>query len=694
MLTDRELSWLSFNERVLQEAEDPSVPLLERLFFCGVFSSNLDEFFRVRVASLRSLLRVEPRAAEGLDVSPHRLLHEIHRTVVDQQERYGRTLGTLRDALRREGIHVVDESGVPPHCHEYLRTYFRETVLEHVEPVMLPRADAAGTFLRNGMVYLVAEVWPADPEAVADWAPEYALVPVPSPPLPRFIALPAADADRHVIFLDDVIRFNLASLFPGREVGRAFAVKLTRDADLHVEDEFDGDLERAIRGSLQNRETGVPSRFLYDMGAPYVLVHRLQHGLGLSEEDLVPGGRYHNLRDYMGFPRFGREDLSFPCWPALPHPDLDTAASILAEVGERDQIIHTPYQSFASVIRFLEEGAADPDVEDLSLTVYRVARDSRVLAALEAAAKAGKRVTVFFEVQARFDEESNLIWADRLRASGVRVLSSMAGLKVHAKLALVGRREAGAVRLYAYIGTGNFNERTADVYADHGIFTADPRITEDVAEVFRFLGGEVDRPTVRHLLVAPFTLRASLNRLMDEEVRNAREGRPAGITLKLNALEDAKIIRRLSRASAEGVPVRGIIRGICRLPQDDETGVGLEMRSIVDRYLEHARVYRFEAGGDERVYLASADWMSRNLNRRVEVAVPIFDPELRDQLRRMLDLQFADNAKSRVMDPAGSNRYARGGGGSAVRAQEAFRDFVAGLGPRTSTRITPPPTVG
>lgn len=684
MLTDRELSWLAFNERVLQEAEDESVPLLERLFFGGVFSSNLDEFFRVRVASLRSLLRAGPRLTEGLDVSPHRLLHDIHRTAVRHIDRYGDVQAQLKQALHREGIHIVDECSVPIHCHDYLREYFLETVREHLVPMRLTESGTESLFMHNGVPYLVVELWAREPGAVVDWAPDYALVQVPSPPLPRFVTLPENGADRYVMFLDDVIRYNLPILFPGCDVGRAFAVMLTRDADLHVEDEFTGDLERAIRASLGNREKGVPSRFLYDTRAPYVLVHRLQHRLGLSEEDVVPGGRYNRLSDYMGFPRFDRTDLTFPAWSAVPHPVLDGADSILSEIARGDQLIHTPYQSFDSVIRFLEEGAADPAVESLALTVYRVARESRVLTALESAAKAGKEVTVFFEVQARFDEESNLAWADRLRAGGVRVLSSIVGLKVHAKLALIRRREEGVRRHYAYVGTGNFNEKTAGIYADHGLFTADPRITGDVAEVFRFLTGEVEKPEVRHLLVAPFALRSSLERLMHEEVVHAREGRPAGITLKLNALEDAKIIRRLSQAAADGVPVRAVIRGICRLPEDAETGGRFQVRSIVDRYLEHARVYHFEAGGDERMYLASADWMSRNLNRRVEVAVPIFDPVLRDQLRRMLELQFADDTKARIVDRAASNRYAREDGNGTVRAQTVraqaeFRDFVRGL---------------
>lgn len=691
MLTDRELSWLSFNERVLQEAEDPAVPLLERLFFCGVFSSNLDEFFRVRVASLRSLLRLEPEAAAGLELSPPRLLHEIHRVVLDQQDRYGRALGALREALAREGIRIVDEQEVPFRFHGYVREYFDVTVREHLEIQTLGGRESSGPFLRNGVSYLVVELWSADSARVTRWTPEYALVSVPAPPVSRFLQLPPEGDRHHVMFLDDVIRYNLPRVFPGQEVGRAYAVKLTRDAELHVEDEFHGDLERAIRASLRNRDAGIPSRFLYDMRAPYVLVHRLQHGLGLTEEDMVVGGRYHNLSDYMGFPRFDREDLSFAPWEPHPHPHLGVDRSILSEVAARDQIIHTPYHAYDLVVRFLEEAAADSCVDEVSLTVYRVARDSRVLAALETAAQAGKRVTVFFEVQARFDEESNLLWADRLRASGARVLSSIPGLKVHAKLALVARREGSGRRLYAYAGTGNFNEKTAHVYADHGLFTADPRITGDVEEVFRFLAGETAEPTTRHLLVAPFTLRSGLERLISEEEVHAREGRPSGITVKLNALEDPRMIRRLERAALAGVPVRGIVRGICRwTPEEGYADGRVHLRSLVDRYLEHARIYRFESGGEDRMYLASADWMTRNLDRRVEVAIPVLDAGIRGELHRLLEIQFEDDTKARVVDPDRPNRYVpRRTPGGTVRAQEAFRDYVGSLvGP------TPSPTAG
>jgi len=675
---DRETSWLHFGGRVLQEAADPSTPLLERLCFCAIFSSNLDEYFRVRVASLRSLLRMGKGDKAKLGIDPHRLLHDIHRIVLDQQERYGGILGGLLGELEAAGVRRIDETSVDAAHHEFLRRTFEEDVRPLVAPIPLEGDERP--FLENKGIYLVVELWAGEREEARSWTPSYVLLEVPAKTLGRFVTLPHRDGAREVMFLDDLIRFNLPSVFPDHEVGRSYAVKLTRDAELHLDDEFEGDLVEAIRKSLKKRATGIPSRFLYDMRMPYVVIHRLQDGLGLAEEDLVLGARYHNLSDYMGFPRFDRADLSYPEWPPLPHPVLDREPSVMAAVRARDQIVHTPYQSFDHFVRLLQEAADDPDVEEVWLTVYRVAKDSAVLNALIRAAESGKRVTVFMEVQARFDEESNLHWADRLEAAGVRTLYSMKGLKVHAKIALIVRGGGEGRALYGYVGTGNFNEKTSTVYTDHGIFTCDERITKDLEQVFRFLAGEISEPVTEHLLVAPFTMRREFNRLIAHEAQRAAEGRPSGITLKMNALEDSKIISRLYDASVAGVPIDIVVRGICRLipgvPCQSET---IRARSILDRYLEHARLYRFHHDGEERMYIASADWMTRNLSHRVEVAIPVYDPLIREQLQRMIEIQLSDNTKARIVDVDGTNAYVRDGDGPRVRAQEAFREYLAGL---------------
>jgi len=677
-LVDRETAWLAFSERVLQEAADPAVPLFERLFFCGIFSSNLDEYFRVRVASLRSLLRLGKGGYAKFGIEPHRLLHDIHRIVMTQQERYGGILGPLMDEMRATGINLVNEETVDPVHDDFLRSTFRDTIAHHLDPAPLRGSDGP-PFLKNHKVYLAVEVWDGTDGVQTSWTPSYQLVEVPSGQVSRFITLPSRGDNHEVMFLDDVIRYCLDEVFPGKEVGRSYALKLTRDAELYVDDEFEVDLVEAIRQSLGKRDTGLPSRFLYDMSMPYVLVHTLQHELGLAEEDLILGARYHNLSDYMGFPRFGSDDLSYPDWPPIPHPTLETAPSILELVRGADQVIHTPYQSFNHFVRFLDEAAEDPDVTAISLTVYRVARDSAVLSTLIKAAENGKKITVFMEVQARFDEESNLYWAERLEAAGVRTLYSMRGLKVHAKICLVARNEGAKVRHYGYVGTGNFNEKTAEIYTDHGILTADERITADLEQVFMFLAGEIEEPETQHLLVAPFTLRKGLKRLIKDEAKAAKQGLPSGITLKLNALEDTKMIRALYDASGDGVPMEIILRGICRLlqgvPGQSET---ISVRSIIDRYLEHPRIYRFHSGGEDRMYLASADWMKRNLSRRVEVAIPVYDPEVKRQLAKLLDIQLADNQKARSIEADGTNPYLRNDE-APLRAQAVFRDFVASL---------------
>jgi polyphosphate kinase len=677
---DRETSWLRFGGRVLQEADDPSVPLFERLFFCGIFSSNLDEFFRVRVASLRTLLRLGKADEAKLGIDAHRLLHDVHRTVVEQQELYGGILGRVFAGLAVAGIQRVANESVDPRHHDFLRATFDDKVRPHIAPMSLGKTGEEPPFLKNHVIYLVVELWDKEHRAYESWVPTYVLIEVPTSAVGRFITLPNDGGDHEVMFLDDLIRYNLDEAFADHDVGRSFAMKLTRDAELYVEDESESDLVEAIRKSLKKRETGLPSRFLYDMRMPFVLINRLRERLGLQEEDMVLGARYHNLSDYMGFPRFGRDDLSYPEWPALAHPTLDRAPSVMEAMRLRDEVIHTPYQSFDPVVRLLDEAARDERVEEVWLTVYRVARDSRVLNALIDAAKAGKRVTVFMEVQARFDEESNLYWAEQLEAAGVRILYSMQGLKVHAKIAFIVSREGDGRRLYAYLSTGNFNEKTARIYTDHGIFTCDPRITNDVEQVFRFLAGEVGEPRTEHLLVAPFSLRKTFNQLIAHEAERAAAGKPSGITIKLNSLEDAKMIERLYEASCAGVPIDIIVRGICRLiPGVKGQSETIRVRSILDRYLEHARIYRFHHDGEERLYLASADWMKRNLSHRVEVGVPVYDPEIRRQLERVLALQLADNLKARIIDVDGDNPYARAEGAEPVRAQEAFRDFVASL---------------
>ena len=674
---NRELSWLAFNGRVLQEAQKPEVPVFERLKYLAIFSSNLDEFFRVRVASLRSLLRLKKKKTRKLDFDPAHLLREIHATVTAQQEAYGRIMNEkILPELARCGIALIDERRVTDAQREALRTYFKASILPLLHPLLIGPADAS-PFLKNKGLYLVTELWERGQGiSLAALEAQYALVEIPDT-LPRFVDVPSTGLPHQVMFIDDVIRLFMPALYPGYEVGASYAVKLSRDADLYLEDEFSGNLKDMIAKSLSKRETNIPTRFLYDLYMPQATLAFLKDRLDLAEEDLVEGGRYHNLNDFFSFPTFGLEGHTYAPMPPLPHPELEAAPSIMTAMAEKDRILSFPYQKFDYVVRFLEEAAVDPEVEAIWMTLYRVSRDSAIASALVAAARQGKVVTVFVELKARFDEQSNLDWAARMEEAGVEVLYSKPGLKVHTKLALVARREAGVLRHYAYLGTGNFNEKTARIYADHGLLTVDPRLAGEVRQIFAFLKGEVAQPTFKHLLVAPFYLRKAFYGLIKHEVEQAQAGAEAGMVLKMNNIEDRKIINRLYEASRAGVPIRMIVRGICCLapgvPQQSET---ITVTSIVDRFLEHARIYVFHNGGDEHIYLASADWMKRNLSRRIEVAFPLYDPDVRRVVRTILDLQVADNTSARIIEADHQNAFVPHTNGKTIRAQyEAYQYF-------------------
>lgn len=692
-LTNRELSWLSFNERVLQEAEDTDVPLFERLKFLAIFSSNLDEFFRVRVASHRSLLALSAKRRKKLDFDVAELLDQVHERSLDLQERFGRTFrDDVLPGLADRGLGLIADDELTAEQATFMEEYFEGEVRPHVEPTFL---DDPHVFLKDHTVYLVVELG-AGPVVDGrgggrhEFGParsRIGLVEVPSPPLPRFLKMPQGPDGRCVIFLDDVIRRSLHKIFPDAELLGAYAVKISRDADLHLDDEFAGQLKDAIRRALGRRDTGDPIRFLYDLHMPTGILTRLQRTLGLRYEDLMEGGRYHNLHDLMSYPLpDGAEDRDDPL-PPLPHPALAGAQSILDAAAERDHLLHFPYQAYDPVLRFLDESADDPAVEDIWISLYRIGSDSAVARSLIRAAQAGRKVTAFIEVQARFDEDRNLRWAERMEEAGVRTIYPVAGIKVHAKLALVRRREPDGSKLYAYLATGNFNEKTATLYADHGLLTCDRRLTEEVLRVFE---GLKDGPGARepqgpetgfaHLLVAPHHLRKRLYALIDAEIEAAERGDAAGITAKMNSLEDPGMIRRLCRASRAGVPVSLTIRGICCLvPGVPGATDGICARSIVDRFLEHSRIWHFHAGGEDKLYLASADWMRRNLKRRVEVAFPLYDEAVRNEIFEVLRLQEADAAKARSLLADHENERIEEGDAAPIRCQIETYRFLEGL---------------
>jgi polyphosphate kinase len=652
---NREISWLAFNHRVLQEAKDPRNPLYERLKFLAIYSSNSDEFFRVRVASIRSLIRIKKKTKKKYDIEPEELLEQIHRTVKKQQEEYGAIFkNQLLKEMRTYGIYLISDAELRTSQQEYLRQYFKESVLRHVKVHMLSKGTS-DLFLQNKQLYLAVKLKQRDTVPAKD---EYAIVELPTQQVPRFIELPKLEKKYFIVFLDDVVRKNLSFLFPNYDITASYGIKLTRDAELYFEDDLHGDFVELLRTAVKTRKTGAPSRFLYDAAMPPEFQQVLKHTLKLSDKEMIPGGRYHNFSDFFTFPNPGQRLPVYPPMPPIEPASLLRYPSMFAAMTERDWMLHYPYHSYAPVLRLLEEAANDPAVSQIRITLYRVAAQSSVVQLLIAAAKNGKKVTAFVELTARFDEESNIFWAEELQKAKVKVLFTIPKLKVHSKLLLISRTEGSVQRRYGYLSTGNFNERTAAIYSDHGLFTSDVRLTNEMYDVFRYLNQKTSTIKSRHLLVAPFTLRSRLIECIDQEIVNAQRGEPASIILKVNSLEDRELIDKLYEASEAGVKVSVIARGICCLvPGEKPFSRNITVTSIVGRFLEHARIYLFHNGGNEIVYVSSADWMMRNLDRRVEVAFPIYDQAIKAQLRDILDLQQMDTIKARIIDRHMKNNY-------------------------------------
>lgn len=672
----RDLSWLRFNARVLQEAQCAEVPLLERLKFLAIFSSNLDEFFKVRVATLRRLVKLKKKTRSQLQAKPKRVLAEVLAEVQRQQQEFGRTFREqVLPALGAAGIQLLSAEDLTEPQRAWVQQYFEQHVRDLLSPVVLDDT-LHQLFLKDQAVYLTFYLSKPLVKAKKANAERVVLMELPTKRHgSRFVPLPGGagtpDNPHQVLFLDDVVRVAAPSLFPAYQEVRVNAIKLSRDAELDIDEEVSGDLLAKIRSSLAKRATGYPARLLYDPETPKEVLRAIKQKTGIEDEELVEGSRYHNFRDFFGFPTFGRTDLLNPEWPELPHPTLPRTGPLLPALARRDHLLHLPYQPFDAVPRLLREAAADPSVSAISITLYRVAPKSAVAKALLKAVKNGKQVTAVVELKARFDEESNMHWAEKLRQAGAHVIFTPPELKCHAKLLLISRREGAdsALRRYAYLSTGNFNEATAGLYADHALFTANPDIAAEVDQVFRYFQTGEEPTTLKHLLVAPFTLRKQLLKLIATEAANARKGKEAYILLKVNSLEDPSMIAALYEASQAGVRVELLIRGIGSLvPGEPGLSENIVQRGLIDRYLEHARIYVFANGGTEKVYLSSADWMTRNLDRRVEVAFPLPDETLRAEIRQLLDLERADNVKARDFD---NNLLLSAEGAPPVRTQEA-----------------------
>lgn len=669
----RDESWLYFNHRVLQEAKDKRVPLYERIKFLAIYSSNLDEFYRVRVAALRSFKKLKKKTRKELDIKPKKQLKQIRKIVQQQQQLFGEIFrGEILPELQSQGILLINEQAYSDAQQQFVKKYFFEKIYPHLHAI---RIDEEGDppFLENANLYFLVEF---------DDAEDLAIVNIPSKQVSRFVEFPSLEnGTHHITFLDDVLRFNLEELFQ-RSIKSAYSVKLSRDAEMYIEDEFAGDLLEKIKKGLEDRNIGLPTRFLYDSAMSEDLLSRLKNLFRLSKHDLIPGARYHNFNDFFGFPNpTGDERLRDEPLPPLPHPDFEGAPSILEVLRVKDVLMHFPYQKFEYVPRLIQEAADDALVTSIKITLYRVGAKSSVMQALLSACEQGKEVVIFVEAKARFDEEANLHWGGELKKAGAKVLYSYPGIKVHTKLLLISREEAGEIRNYTYIGTGNFNEKTATLYCDHALLTADQRLANEAAQVFDLLERKIIVPRVKHLLVSPFNTRDRFEDMIEREIANARAGKEAYLILKMNSLEDTRMINKLYKASEAGVDVRLIVRGICCLiPGVEGMSENIQAISILDRFLEHARVYIFGNDGDEKMFIASADWMTRNLDRRVEVGAPIYDPELYTELRRIIDIQWRDNMKAREINKTFSNPYRRSlPTAPPVRAQLATYRFIEKL---------------
>lgn len=666
---NRELSWLAFNERVLQEAEDDRVPLIERVRFLGIFSNNLDEFFRVRVAALQRMDTLGKRTTTTLGFGVTRTLEDLAKRVIGLQVRYNEAFLALEARLAEEGIDLIHEQDLDEHRREFVKGYFNRIVRPHLVPILISGVGVPR--LKDGLVYLTIVL-----EGDVSKRARFALLELPNH-LDRFLILPEKEGRQGLIFLDDVVRVGLPRLFASfqPEAISAYAIKVTRDAEIDMDDDLSKSLLEKMKKGIARRKHGDYVRFLYDREMPEELFNFLVRKMGVVEQaNVIAGGRYHNRRDLMDFPDLGGPHLVFKKLMPLPHRHLHRRRSILDQVAKQDILLNYPYHDFTQLVDMLREAAIDPKVTAIRINLYRVARHSHIINALTSAALNGKDVQVVIELQARFDERNNINATRELQEAGIHVIFGVAGLKTHSKLMLITRREGRTERLYAHVGSGNFNESTAGVFSDLTLLTADKRIAGEVQRLFEFFEHNYQRGVYRHLMVSPYSTRRRFSQMIDREIAEARAGRKAWMILKCNNLTDAGMIRKLYDASRAGVEVTLLVRGTCAL-RAGVKGLSENIRafSLVGRYLEHARVIVFGAGGKPEFFISSADWMTRNLDRRIEVTTPIYDEGLQAEITAMLELQLKDNVKLRKLDKQQRNRYAgRKGDAPPMEAHRAL----------------------
>ncbi len=642
---NREISWLAFNERVLNASGNPDIPLIERMRFLGIFSNNLDEFFSVRVATLRRAMGISKKPIDPMDFDPEETLQEIQEIINAQQEKFDHYFHLVTEQLTKSGVSLINEKQILKEHIPFLKELYEEKIKPYLVPVILHHRIPFPQ-LNDTSIYLICEL----NKKGASHGSTHALIEI-SPKLPRFIELPNFGDKRYVIFVDDLIRYFLKDLFNSLHFGKAeaWAIKTTRDAELDIDDDLSKGLVEKMSRSISQRKKGEYIRLNYDNSIPHhVLDLVLKRAKIKTIENISPGGRYHNKKDLMSFPSMGRQDL---CWSqrnALNHAAFHPETDVFSAIRSNDVLLHFPYHSFQHTIDFLRQAAIDPDVKTIRITLYRVSKNSQVINALINAARNGKRVTALVELQARFDEEHNIKITRQLTEAGIRVIPGVQGLKVHCKLILISRREAGKTVRYVYAGTGNFSERTAKVYTDHALLTAHKEIGEEVRKLFEFFESNYIRSVHRHIIVSPFNTRRRLVDLINAEIESAEKGHQAFITLKLNNLVDASMIRKLYEASQAGVKVNLIIRGICSLVEKlEDKGENIKVHNFIGRYLEHSRVLVFGNSGNPLYLLSSADWMVRNIDHRIETTIPIYNASIQQELQKTLDIQMSHSKSSK-----------------------------------------------
>lgn len=674
---NRELSWLQFNARVLQEAEDKTTPLLERLRFIGIFSNNLDEFFKVRYATIKRIADAGKGGRSFLGGIPaSELMELITKTVIQQQKISLGILSSIKEKLKEEQIFIINETEVSEFHSEFIADYFLQKVSPAMAVIMIGELEKFPS-LKDSAAYLAVKMEMIKDDTNPESKNNYALIEIPKN-VERFVELPSNDGKKYIIILDDLIRYMLHQIFSIFEYDTisAHMIKITRDAALDIESDLSKSFIDKISKSVKNRSDGDPVRLVYDKTIDDETLSFLMDKMGIKNSDSInPGGRYHNRRDYINFPNLGRTDLQYEKIKPLHVSGLSLVGSLLDKISERDYLLHTPYHTFSYVVKFLREAALDPTVETIKITIYRLAEVSHIASSLINAVKNGKQVTVQIELQARFDEQANIGYAEQLQREGVKLIFGVAGLKVHCKICIVERREHLKLKKYSIITTGNFNESTAKIYTDYTLFTANQKIGKELNKVFAFFEVNYKIKAYKHLIVSPHYTRTAIYNLIENEILNTQQGKKSGIKLKLNSLSDKKIIDKLYAASRSGVKIQLIVRGICCLvPGVKGMSENIEVISVVDKFLEHPRLYVFENEGTPKVYISSADFMRRNLDTRVEISCPIYDPLIKQEILETFDICWSDNVKARRVSEKQDNIY-RKNKHPKVRSQFALYQY-------------------